>query len=101
MPRAGGHGRLPPPFVRNACLSTVLMLLLVAIVATALALQLRRRSGRRRRAMTQVLDAADALVANAHALVDSITNRKKFRSGLSIHDISRPAEMKEIAGVNE
>ena len=32
-----------------------------------------------------------------NALADSITNRKKFRSGLSIHDISRPAEMKEIA----
>src|SRR6476660_6891300 len=32
-----------------------------------------------------------------NTLVDSITNRKKFRSGLSIHDISRPAEMKEIA----
>jgi hypothetical protein len=32
-----------------------------------------------------------------NALVDSITNRKKFRSGLSIHDISRPGEMKEIA----
>jgi hypothetical protein len=30
-------------------------------------------------------------------LVDSITNRKKFRAGLSIHDISRPAEMREIA----
>src|SRR4029077_18900563 len=30
-----------------------------------------------------------------NALADSITNRKKFRSGLSIHDISRPAEMKE------
>src|SRR4026209_46190 len=30
-------------------------------------------------------------------LVDSITNRKKFRSGLSIHDISRPPEMREIA----
>ncbi len=30
-------------------------------------------------------------------LADSITNRKKFRSGLSIHDISRPAEMREIA----
>jgi len=29
--------------------------------------------------------------------VDSITNRKKFRSGLSIHDISSPGEMKEIA----
>src|SRR5712672_523440 len=32
-----------------------------------------------------------------NALVDSITSRKKFRSGLSIHDISRPGEMKEIA----
>jgi hypothetical protein len=30
-------------------------------------------------------------------LADSITSRKKFRSGLSIHDISRPAEMREIA----
>jgi hypothetical protein len=32
-----------------------------------------------------------------NALADSITNRKKFRSGLSIHDISRPPEMREIA----
>ena len=32
-----------------------------------------------------------------NALVDSITNKKKFRSGLSIHDISRPAEMRETA----
>jgi len=32
-----------------------------------------------------------------NSLADSITNRKKFRSGLSIHDITRPAEMKEIA----
>src|SRR5881296_127511 len=32
-----------------------------------------------------------------NALADSITNRKKFRSGLSIHDISKPPEMKEIA----
>ena len=32
-----------------------------------------------------------------NALADSITTRKKFRSGLSIHDISRPAEMREIA----
>src|ERR1051326_3787387 len=32
-----------------------------------------------------------------NALADSITNRKKFRSGLSIHDISKPAEMREIA----
>jgi hypothetical protein len=30
-------------------------------------------------------------------LADSITNRKQFRSGLSIHDISSPAEMREIA----
>src|SRR5215831_8545915 len=32
-----------------------------------------------------------------NSLADSITNRKKFRSGLSIHDISRPAEMREIS----
>jgi hypothetical protein len=32
-----------------------------------------------------------------NTLADSITNRKKFRSGVSIHDISKPAEMKEIA----
>lgn len=32
-----------------------------------------------------------------NTLADSITNRKKFRSGVSIHDISRPGEMKEIA----
>ena len=32
-----------------------------------------------------------------NALADSITNRKTFRAGLSIHDISRPAEIKEIA----
>jgi hypothetical protein len=32
-----------------------------------------------------------------NALADSITERKKFRSGLSIHDISRPGEMREIA----
>jgi len=32
-----------------------------------------------------------------NSLADSITKRKKFRSGLSIHDISRPAAMKEIA----
>ena len=32
-----------------------------------------------------------------NALADSITNRKAFRSGLSIHDISRPGEMREIA----
>jgi hypothetical protein len=32
-----------------------------------------------------------------NALVDSITKAKKFRSGLSIHDVSKPSEMREIA----
>jgi hypothetical protein len=32
-----------------------------------------------------------------NTLADSITQRKKFRSGLSIHDISRPEQMREIA----
>ncbi|MFN2645428.1 MAG: LVIVD repeat-containing protein [Burkholderiales bacterium] len=30
-------------------------------------------------------------------LADSITQRKKFRSGLSIHDLSKPGQMREIA----
>ena len=32
-----------------------------------------------------------------NSLADSITNRKKFRSGLSIHDISKPDQLREIA----
>src|SRR5476651_1755557 len=32
-----------------------------------------------------------------NSLADSITKRKSFRSGLSIHDISKPSEMREIA----
>jgi hypothetical protein len=32
-----------------------------------------------------------------NSLSDSITKRKNFRSGLSIHDISKPTEMREIA----
>ena len=30
-------------------------------------------------------------------LADSVTQRKKFRSGLSIHDVSKPGAMREIA----
>ncbi|MEY9395795.1 hypothetical protein ABIF66_006471 [Bradyrhizobium japonicum] len=32
-----------------------------------------------------------------NSLADSITKAKKFRSGLSIHDISKPGEMREVA----
>jgi hypothetical protein len=32
-----------------------------------------------------------------NSLAESITKRKSFRSGLSIHDISKPGEMREIA----
>lgn len=32
-----------------------------------------------------------------NSLADTITHRKKFRSGLSVHDISKPAEIREIA----
>jgi hypothetical protein len=42
-------------------LTTVLLLLLAAALIAGLTLAVRRRSGRRERAMTQVLDAADAL----------------------------------------
>jgi hypothetical protein len=44
-----------------ARLSTVLLLLSVAVIITATALVVRRRSARRQGAVTQVLDAADAL----------------------------------------
>src|ERR1051326_6775249 len=43
----------------------------------------------------QSYDNIRVYVENAWA--KSITNRKKFGSGLSIHDISKPAEMREIA----
>jgi len=42
-------------------LTTLLLLLLAAAILAGLLFALRRRSGRRQRAMTQVLDAADAL----------------------------------------
>ena len=42
-------------------LTTLLLLLLAAAILAALAFIIRRRSGQRQRAMTQVLDAADAL----------------------------------------
>jgi hypothetical protein len=42
-------------------LSIVVLLLLIAVFAAGLAWRTRQRSGRRQRAMTQVLDAADAL----------------------------------------
>ena len=42
-------------------MTTALLLLLAAALFAALAFALRRRGGRRERAMTQVLDAADAL----------------------------------------
>lgn len=42
-------------------LTTLLLLLLAAAILAGLAFTIRRSSGRRQRAMTQVLDAADAL----------------------------------------
>jgi len=42
-------------------LTTLLLLLLAAAILAGLAITFRRRSGQRQRAMTQVLDAADAL----------------------------------------
>ena len=61
LPHAGGHGRLQALPARSACLAIVLLLLLIAALAAGLAWRTRQRSGRRQRAMTQVLDAADAL----------------------------------------
>lgn len=52
------------------------ILLITAVVAAILTLLLRRRSGRRQRAMGQVLDAADALeerLRTARAEIEAIT----------------------------
>lgn len=43
------------------------MLLIIAAVATSLSLLVRRRHGRRKRAVRQILDAADALEARLRA----------------------------------
>lgn len=61
LPRAGGHGRLQDLPAWSARLSIVVLLLLIAVLAAGLAWRTRQRSARRQRAMTQVLDAADAL----------------------------------------
>ena len=61
LPRAGAHGRLQALPARSARLAIVVLLLLIAVLAAGLAWRTRQRSGRRQRAMTQVLDAADAL----------------------------------------
>ena len=61
MPVAGVDGRLQatvPGWIR---LATALITLLAAVLVAAVAIQWRRRTGRRQRAMTDVLDAADAL----------------------------------------
>jgi hypothetical protein len=58
--RAADCGLLAVDIARLST-ATTLVLLLVAAAIAGLAYQLRRRSGRRQRAMTQVLDAADAL----------------------------------------
>ncbi len=61
LPHAGGHGRLQALPTRSTRLAIVVLLLLIAVVSAGLAWRTRQRSGRRQRAMTHVLDAADAL----------------------------------------
>jgi hypothetical protein len=61
LPHVGCHGRLQVLPARSARLAIVVLLLLIAVLASGLAWRTRQRSARRQRAMTQVLDAADAL----------------------------------------
>jgi hypothetical protein len=60
LPRGGGGGRLRFPTAGMSRLTTLLLLLLAAAILAGMMFTLRRRGGRQR-AMTQVLDAADAL----------------------------------------
>jgi hypothetical protein len=61
LPRVRGDGRLQPRPVRIARLSIALLWIPVAIIVAGVAFLVRQRSSRRQQALTQVLDAADAL----------------------------------------
>jgi len=66
LPPGGGHGRLPAEPdpagpARPVPVNAITLLLVVAVTATVIALLARRFGGRHERAVSGVLDAADAL----------------------------------------
>lgn len=54
---------LAPHLSSESCVTTTLLLVLAAVVVAALAFMVRRKSGRRQRAVRELLDSADALEA--------------------------------------
>ena len=92
LPRAKGRGRLRLLSAGIARLTIVLLLLLAVATAAGFALHLRRRSGRRQRAMTQVLDAADALeerLRTARSEIEAIVGSDENPVRDAMHEMLR------------
>jgi methyl-accepting chemotaxis protein len=73
-------------------LTITLLLLLLAAVLAALAVSLRRRSGRRQRAMIEVLDAADALeerLRTARSEIEAIVGSDENPVRDAMHEMLR------------
>ena len=73
-------------------LTIALLLLLVALIAAGIAVLLRRRGGRRQQAMTQVLDAADALeerLRTARSEIEAIVGSDENPVRDAMHEMLR------------
>ncbi len=95
-------------------MATVLALLLAAAFVVALALLLRQRSGRRQRALAQVLDAADALeerLRTARAEIEAVAGnddnpvrdalQEMLRQRLWLQQHGQDATVEQLAQVRD
>jgi hypothetical protein len=95
-------------------MATVLALLLAAALAAALVLLLRQRSGRRQRALAQVLDAADALeerLRTARAEIEAVAGsddnpvrdalQEMLRQRLWLQQHGHDASLEQLASVRD
>lgn len=96
-------------------MTTVIALLTVAACVVAVGLLLRRRGGRRQRALTQVLDAADALEARLRAArteIEAITGnddgnpvrealQEMLRQRLWLQQHGQEASLAQLASVRD
>ena len=106
--QTGGSAGPDPP------LTTAIALLLAAAVAAVLVLLLRQRSGQRQRALTQVLDAADALeerLRAARAEIEAIAGsddnpvleplQEMLRQRLWLQQHGQSASLSQLAAVRD
>src|SRR5690606_12608506 len=110
-PRPRQTGRSTRP---DQTLATVLALLLAAAFVVALVVLLRQRSGRRQRALAQVLDAADALeerLRTARAEIEAVAGsgdnpvrdalQEMLRQRLWLQQHGHEASLEQLASVRD